>query len=43
MVAGIWVNSGTGKEWSESGHILKGEPTEFADGLDVECERRTGI
>ena len=23
------------KKWSDSGHILKVEPTEFADGLDM--------
>lgn len=30
------ANSDTGgKKWSDSGHILKVEPTEFADGLDM--------
>lgn len=28
-----------GKKWSDSGHILKLESTEFAHGLDMECER----
>lgn len=24
----------------DSGYILNGEPSKFADGLDVECERQ---
>lgn len=41
--AGTWVSSGFGEKWSKSEDILKVEPTGFADGLDVECERRPGI
>lgn len=28
---------------SDFGHILKGELTEFVEGLDMECERKKGI
>lgn len=37
------MSNGNGEKWSESEDILKVEPMGFADGLDVECERRSGI
>lgn len=35
--------SGGSKEWSDSGYILKMEPTQLAYGVDVRSERKRGI
>lgn len=36
-------NSKSGKKGSVAGYILKAEPTGFADGLDVECEKKRKV
>lgn len=33
-------SSGGGERLSDSGYILKTQPTRFVDGLGVECEKR---
>lgn len=37
-----WYNV-NGEIWSDSGYILKIEPTEFCDRSDMRCERKGGV
>ena len=37
------VAGGSAKLWTESGYILKVEPTKFPSGLDVKCEQKREV
>lgn len=39
----ILVRGGGGEKWLNSEYNLKGEPTAFADGLEVGCEGEGGV